>query len=180
VKCLHIGCGKGGHSGRTAVLSGFINLDISSVLGQDLRCNAKRLSFQTEAFHLIYASHILEHFGRTEVMLVLREWVRVLKTDGWLRLSVPDFASLARIYQERNRLCDVVGPVIGGQVDRYDYHKMIFDEQELTEMMGCAGLVAIHKWVPEKTVHGDFWDYSQARTLEIPISLNLEGRKKGA
>ena len=37
---------------------------------------------------------------------------------------------------------------------------------------------AIHKWNPRRTVHSGFWDFSQAVTNEIPISLNLQGFKK--
>ena len=43
---------------------------------------------------LIYACHLLEHFGRWEMHEVLQEWYRVLKTGGLLRLAVPDFSAL--------------------------------------------------------------------------------------
>jgi hypothetical protein len=41
-----------------------------------------------------------------------------------------------------------------------------------------VGLVAIHPWNFRRTLHSDYFDFSQATTWEIPISLNLEGRKK--
>ena len=43
--------------------------------------------------------------------------------------------------------------------------------------MNKCGLTAVHTWSPKRVSHGDIWDYSQACTWEIPISLNLEGRK---
>ena len=44
--------------------------------------------------------------------------------------------------------------------------------------MEQAGLEAIHPWDFNRTSHSKFWDFSQATTQEMLISLNLEGRKK--
>ena len=41
-----------------------------------------------------------------------------------------------------------------------------------------AGCTAVHPWDFRRTIHSDHWDFSQATTNEIPISLNLEARKK--
>jgi hypothetical protein len=41
-----------------------------------------------------------------------------------------------------------------------------------------SGLIAIHPWDFRRTSHSKHFDFSQAITFEIPISLNLEGRKK--
>jgi predicted SAM-dependent methyltransferase len=63
---------------------------------------AEKLDFAKDAsVDFIYSSHILEHYGRTEFMNVLREWHRVLKVGGTLRISVPDFRACAKIYYER-------------------------------------------------------------------------------
>src|SRR5262245_22359465 len=113
----------------------------------------------------ISASHGLEHFPHREVLAVLREWVRVLKPGGLMKIAVPDFAKIAENY-----LKGVAQPtqsfVMGAQVDADDFHKALFDRERLTHVMITAGLVHIEPWRSELT------DWAAA-----PISLNLCGRK---
>ena len=49
------------------------------------------LPYKDDTVDLIYASHVLEYFDIVEVKEVLREWRRVLKPGGELRIAVPDF-----------------------------------------------------------------------------------------
>ena len=56
--------------------------------------------FADDSVGLIYASHILEHFGRHQYEDVLAEWYRVLSPGGVLRLAVPDFEVCARLFVE--------------------------------------------------------------------------------
>ena len=51
-------------------------------------------------------------------------------------------------------------------------------KKKLINLLNEAGLEAVHPWDYRRTIHSKFWDFSQATTNEIPISLNLEGRKK--
>ena len=44
--------------------------------------------------------------------------------------------------------------------------------------MEISGLTAVHPWLYQRTIHSDFWDFSQAETCGIQVSLNLEGRKR--
>ena len=50
---------------------------------------------------LVYASHVLEHFGRHQVAKPMLEWYRVLKTEGTLRLAVPDFEKIEQKDKEK-------------------------------------------------------------------------------
>ena len=49
--------------------------------------------FEDNTFDMICKSHILEHYPRNDVERVLKEWVRVVKVDGTIRISVPSFKS---------------------------------------------------------------------------------------
>ena len=60
--------------------------------------NITSLPFADGAAALVYASHVFEYFDRQEAPLVLREWRRVLRPGGVLRLAVPDFEAVARLY----------------------------------------------------------------------------------
>lgn len=172
---LHLGCGL--RPIQSDDVYHVTNLDILELPGVDIVAPAFPLTFPEGAFHLVYASHLLEHYSKKLVPEVLKEWTRILKQDGKLRVSVPNFAVFAELYVKYKRL-DLMGPVLGAQHSFYDYHFSIFDERTLASLMESAGLVAVHPWLPERVFHTDTWDFSQAETMGLQISLNLEGRKK--
>ena len=168
---MHLGSGN-------VILPGFINLDIRREANPDIIADVKKLPFNDNSFNLVYSSHILEHFPRNETEELIREWVRVIKEGGELRLSVPSIEQLILIYKESKKLETIIGPLYGGQDHSFNFHHTIFDEPALKGLMLKCGLVAIHRWDFKRTSHGDIWDYSQAETYDIPISLNIAGRKK--
>ena len=173
MRYLHIGCG-------TNILpKPFENLDGREFEGVDHVSSASDLKqFDDETFDMVYASHILEHHPRNEVESVLKEWVRVVKVDGIVRISVPSFKSATQIYDKTGKLENVLGPLSGGQTYDYEFHYCLFDERTLTALMKKCGLTAIHPWLYTRPRHSDYWDISQAVTHGIQVSLNLEGRKR--
>lgn len=170
---LHIGCG-------TNILPPpFENLDGREFEGVNHVSKADDLSqFEDNTFDMIYASHILEHYPRNDVERVLKEWVRVVKVDGTIRISVPSFKSAVEIYSKTGKLENVLGPLVGGQTYDYEFHYCLFDEKTLSSLMKKCGLTAIHPWLYTRTRHTDYWDFSQAVTHGVQVSLNLEGRKR--
>lgn len=173
-KFLHLGCGF--RPIKSDDVYTVTNLDVLDYPGVDVVAPAFPLKFEDNIFDIVYASHLLEHYSKRLVQEVLKEWTRVLKKGGQLRVSVPNFAMLAELYIKYKRL-DLVSPILGAQSSFYDYHFSIFDEITLTKIMQDAGLTAIHFWKPERVFHTNTWDFSQAETMGIKISLNLEGRK---
>lgn len=177
---LHVGCGKRN-------FPGFIHVDIVPHAHVDHVTVAEDLSFaEDNSVDLIYASHILEHYPRREFGNVLREWRRVLKPEGILRLAVPDFAACAKIYYERgleDGLSGLIGMICGGQRDEYDFHKMIFDEPFLKTSLIAIGFSSVRHWDWQTTDHAEFDDYSQAYIPHLDkengthMSLNLEAIK---
>jgi len=146
----------------------------------------EKLPFADFSTSLIYASHVLEHFGRYEYQRVLAEWFRVLKPQGLLRLAVPDFAACAAIYYESglvDGLSGLVGLLVGGQRDNNDYHKMIFDEAFLRRELLNTGFNEVRHWDWRNTEHAGVDDYSQAYIPHMRkddgrlMSLNLEAVK---
>ncbi len=171
LKYLHIGCGD------NVLPKPFINIDNRKKKGV-LNLKAYPLRFKTNTFDLVYASHILEHFKKKQVLKVLAEWVRVLKPGGILRISVPCFENLSKIYNIDKDIDNISGPLMGGQTYKDNFHYEIFNKNKLIKLLLSAGLEAVHPWDFKRTIHSKFWDFSQATTKEIPISLNLEGRKR--
>ena len=103
------------------------------------------LPYPDECVAEAISSHCLEHFPKSETINVLREWVRVLKPGGTIKIAVPDFewicANLDHPLTE--------GYVMGGQTDENDFHHALFNREKLTKLMELAGLVDIFPWVSE-------------------------------
>jgi len=116
----------------------------------------------------IRASHIFEHFGHGQAAAVLRDWVRVLKPGGLIKLAVPDLDYIARGYLE-GRQENWQGFLCGGQTDAHDLHRAQYDEPSLGALMRQCGLVGVHRW------KGDGDDCST-----LPVSLNLAAWKAPA
>lgn len=176
---LHLGCGP-------RYIPGFVHVDAQFSPHVNIVCLVERLPIKNSNVSLIYASHILEHFGRFEYRAVLQEWFRVLEPNGILRLSVPDFAACAAIYYESglvDGLSGLVGLIVGGQRDGYDYHKMIFDENFLRRELLNIGFREVRCWDWRETEHTNIDDYSQAYIPHLQkehgrlMSLNLEAVK---
>ena len=93
-RLLNLGCGNRYHKD-------WVNADIRSssreVLALDL---TKQLPFEDESFYIVYHSHLLEHFPNHFAQYFLTECFRILESGGILRVVVPDFERMARIYLE--------------------------------------------------------------------------------
>lgn len=175
---LHLGCGP-------KFINGFIHVDMLDYEHVDYNAPVDQLDFaQDNSVELIYACHVLEHFGRHEIAPVLDEWYRVLKVGGVLRVAVPDFEAVTDEYRVNHDVQALMGLVCGGQKDEYDYHKVIFDEVSLTKQLISAGFKSIGRYDWRLTEHKDLDDYSQSFLPHMQkdtgrlMSLNLEAVKQ--
>ncbi|WP_249691716.1 methyltransferase domain-containing protein [Stappia sp. WLB 29] len=180
IEKLHLGCG-------VKHIPGFYHVDALDYPHVDRIGPVEDLSFIADgSVELIYACHVLEHFGRKEYRDVLAEWCRVLAPGGVLRIAVPDFRAAAELYLDTSNdfaLPQVLGLLVGGQRDQYDYHKMVFDEETLSAALIEVGFSSTRRWDWRTTEHSGLDDYSQAYLPHMAkdtgrlVSLNLEGVK---
>lgn len=77
-----------------------VSFDIRPEVKPDVVCDIRYLPVPTGTFDMVFSSHTLEHFGWVNVDKVLKEWTRVLKVGGELRIVVPNLRYVA------NRLID--------------------------------------------------------------------------
>lgn len=176
---LHLGCGR-------KYIDGFKHVDLQDFAHIDYKTSVDDLHFaQDNSIELIYAAHILEHFGRNEYVKVLEEWYRVLKPDGILRISVPSFNAVVEYYvNKEDNLELLLGLLVGGQkVGEYDYHKMIFDKKLLIKILQDIGFKNIEEYDWRETEHSNIDDFSQAYLPHMDkengmlMSLNIEAIK---
>lgn len=174
---LHLGCGN-------RYIPGFIHIDVRKMPHIDYVTSADRLdAFDDNSVDLIYSCHLLEHFRRGEIENVLKEWYRVLKHGGILRVAVPDFEKIVEVYLETKDLRLVMGLLYGRQDYPENTHFGAFDYSYLTEVLTEAGFKNIQRYDWRKTIHKDYDDFSQAyiphmdKEHGILMSLNMECEK---
>ena len=173
---LHLGCGDVNHPQ-------FINIDVIPAPHIHYVRSIDNLSiFKNSSVDLIYASHCLEHFPMRAIDSVLKEWHRVLRPDGILRLSVPDFDTLLKIYLENdNDITPILGALMGGQTYFHNYHKILFTEKSLALLLTTAGFNTVRLWIPQSSELTTFDDWSSrpitVNGKECRVSLNIEAVK---
>lgn len=171
---LHLGCGK-------KFIPGFVHIDVRKFDHSDYVCQLDRLKmFGDNTVDLIYCSHVLEHFKRYECEGALKEWHRILKPCGVLRLAVPDFEAIVEVYRKYKDVELLMGLLYGGQDYQYNYHHVVFDFEYLSKLLTRVGFTDIRRYDWRDTVHRDYDDYSQAyiphmdKEHGILMSLNVE------
>lgn len=173
---LHIGCGK-------VYIPGFVNVDIFSSVHADVYADMAALPFNRGSFSLIYASHVLEHAHRHMVLATLSHWRDLLKDGGTLRIAVPDFGAIAKLYNETRHLPELIGLLYGGQNHPKNHHFITFDYETLTDALHKVGFMVVSPWDWMTTEHSQFDDYSQCFLPHLDkekgrlMSLNLEAIK---
>ena len=94
---LHLGCGN-------IYIPGFVNVDIQPSPATDFVCDAYSLAVRDNSLDIIYASALLEHFGRWEWRGALEHWYSKLTVGGLLRVSTVNFKAICERYIETEEL----------------------------------------------------------------------------
>ena len=144
------------------------------------------LPFDDDSVDLIYASHVIEYFDREEICDILSRWRSKLKPGGVLRLGVPNFESMSKLYQDgKCSLDSFLGPLYGKMKmgSSIIYHKTVYDFNSLSSILRKIGFSEIEKWNWRETEHSQFDDHSQAYIPHMDkengtlISLNIQAVK---
>lgn len=176
---LHLGCSYRNFGHDWVHIDGG---DYSHLDGYDIA----HLNFEDNSVDLIYASHVISYFDRDQIVILLKEWKRVLKSGGVLRLAVPDFEAMSKLYFEGKFALDsFLGPLYGKMKmgELVIYHKTVYDFESLKEVLECVGFNNIQRYDWRKTEHAQFDDHSQAYLPKMDkengtlISLNVEAIK---
>ena len=180
---LHLGCWK-----RKIPGTEWVHIDQADFAHIDYKTQVHDLHMiESNSCDLVYASHVLEYYDWQDAKsLVLPEWYRVLKTGSTLRLSVPNMEAIARLYMAGMKLDWFIGPMFGRMEIGPDkiYHKCIYDEYKLSELLTNTGFTNIRWYDWKKTEHADIDDHSKGyiphmRDDGIMLSLNVEADKEG-
>ena len=158
---LHIGCGKRDFG------KGWVHID-SQRLPHITHHNIAKLPFKDATVSVIYASHLIAYFDREEIIQILKEWNRVLKVGGTLRISTPDWNVLRKLDTP------LVGPLYGKMGSPVIYHKTVYTMSSLMDVLLAAGFHRFRTYDHYTTEHAHIDDHSAAYFNGNLISLNIE------
>ena len=148
---INVGCGE-------AKLAGYDNRDIKA--GQP----CYPLPFPDGSVDEVRASHVLEHLTFREASEALRDWFRVLKPGGVIRVAVPDVRKCLAADDGKHLFY-----LMGGQTDEHDIHRSAYDVERLEALLEHTGFAGITEW------HSTDND-----TSSHPVSLNRLATKPQA
>lgn len=149
-----------------------------SIVIHDVR---KRLPFPDSSVDYVYTSHFLEHNSFSDAQRLITDIFRILKTDGVVRIVVPDLAIGARLYLEALRANPADSKAASDFLDWMqlskpgvrDPHLWMYDAPSLSAMLIKAGFTDV-------VVCG----YKQGRTPDCDIldnrpedSVHIEAQK---
>jgi predicted SAM-dependent methyltransferase len=177
--CIHLACGK-------RYIPGWIHVDIDDYPHIDHRHSIDKLPmFEDDIADLVYSSHVMAYWDRFDIQDVLKEWKRVLKPGGVLRLSTPDFEKVIEVYGKYRDLSLLYGFLYG----RYEtdtgpvYYRTTYDYATLEKTLLEAGFSSVRRYDWRQTIHKDYDDYSQSyiphmdKEHGLMMSLNVEAVK---
>lgn len=164
----------------------WIHIDSGNYEHLDYSSITELKQFSNESVDLIYASHVVEYFDREQVNDLLQEWMRVLKLGGILRIAVPNFEEISRLYTSGEYpLENFVGLLYGKMPmgEETIYHKTVYDYNSLKRKLEENKFTNIGLYDWKTTEHSEFDDHSQAylphmdKENGILMSLNVECKK---
>lgn len=175
MKKLHLGCGKRDFGEDWISIDG---ADYPHIKHKDVT----KLPFKNNTIDEIYSSHLIAYFDRTEIVMILNEWKRVLKPDGVLRIATPDFEAMNELYiNVECDLKDILGPLFGrmSMGDKTIYHKTTYDFNDLSNLLYSVGFKDVCKYEWQNTDHAHIDDHSRAHLPHITDAIITGKFKQG-
>jgi len=146
-----LGCGE-------FPMEGAINVDIRKLPCVDVVSDVRKLPFKDGELKGVASRNLIEHFGRHEIVPMLKEWARVVEKDGFVRAETVDGGRLMdkwRVMKED----ELLDGLLGAQTYDENFHKMVFSEDIIRRCFDEAGLKCDieffeHRDIPRFIVNG--------------------------
>jgi ubiquinone/menaquinone biosynthesis C-methylase UbiE len=167
-----------------------IRLDIDPANEPDIVCSMLDMKVVlSESVDAIYSSHNIEHVYPHEVELVLKEFLRILKPDGFLVITCPDLQTVCTLVAE-DKMTDAVYQSPAGPITPLDIlyghvaslltgkyhmaHRCGFTEKSLVKAMMDNGFASIASKRRLGTL--DLWALASKNQMSEAAILELAGR----
>lgn len=152
-RILNLGCGKGILKDTPG--KQYVNVDmLNSTAPNFIRHNITKVPypFESQSFDEIYFFHCIEHIREEEQTPILWELRRLLKEDGKLAISYPEFIECAKNYiEDKNGQRDFWKATIYGRgLTKWDQHRALMNTPDFIQTCHRLGL-KVFKAGPEKS-----------------------------
>jgi SAM-dependent methyltransferase len=109
----------------------------------DIVCDARSIPLPDDYADVVFSSECLEHFPWKEYQAALKEWCRILKPGGMIRIEVPDFLGACRQILsmdslEGDRAMQQI--FFAEQSNQYDFHFVGLTSRMLVDDFNNIGL----------------------------------------
>ena len=141
---LNLGCGLN-------KLEGYINIDIDEKLNPDVVHDFKTsLPYPAASVDKVVMFHTIEHIEKKFHRGILINIRRVLKEDGELIISYPEFGKVAQYWLDNHKGLREFweATIYGRQASPSDYHVSAMDSKEFKHLVITSGF-QVTKCVPE-------------------------------
>ena len=152
---LHLGCGS-------RIMDGWVNIDINTISERNVKLGRDEptseidlkhdlltpLPYESESGDFIYNEHFFEHFAYTDGAKMLKDWHRVLKPNGILRMAMPSIEGVLKVYSRPGRfkkLSSILNDktrtkgIFLNKVFRSFGHRFLYDWETLEKIMMDSG-----------------------------------------
>lgn len=162
------------HIGGKQIKEGWKILNAQSLPGVDFVGDIRFLDqFPDACCEIVYASHVLEHIGISDIVKTLSGIRRILCSTGKFYVSVPDLDVLSRLFihpdLNTSQKIHIMRMMFGGQVDEHDFHYIGLNADILLSYLGAAGFSR----AKQVDSFGLFSDTSDYKPYGEAISLNM-------
>lgn len=140
-----IGCGESSPYFKEGVP---VRMDIRPEVKPDIVCDVRNIPEPEQKYDIVYSSHTLEHFGFNGSVGLLKEWTRILKVGGELRLYLPNLEwACQEVVKNGGEIPQYAMYVFYGQQDYpKNFHAAGFTPKtlkNLLESIGCLKNIKI-------------------------------------
>lgn len=140
-------------------MQGAINVDIRKLPGIDVVADVRKLPFKDKELKGVDSRNLIEHFSRKEIVPLLKEWERVSKE--FIYFETVDAGSLMDKWRELGTE-ELLDGLLGAQTYDENFHKMIFTQKILIEIMNELGF---------KNVQAQVFEHRGIPRIKIKITL---------
>lgn len=141
-----------------------VSFDIREDMRPDVICDLRFLPVPSQIFDIVFSSHTLEHFGWTNIQKVLKEWCRILKIGGELRIVVPNLRYVAQRILDDEMIETDFWVLYGEQDYPKNFHAMGFTPRILRQLIESLDMfenIEVHE--------GDFSGPPAAQSWNLQI-----------
>ena len=129
----------------------------------DVICDARKILLPDNYADIVFTSECLEHFPWREYQDVLKEWCRIVKVGGMIRVEVPDFLLACRQILDADTL-DMERRMqqifFAEQLNEFDFHYVGLTPRMLTEDFENFGFEVID------VKRGDDWGWLKVDAIK--------------